>query len=150
MSRFFLRALGAVALLVLAAPAFAQSVDGCWATIDDDDGSVKSYVRIYSEGGAKVGDIVRLTNSGGRCSDCADRYNNRVLRNERIMSGFRADGNRYTGGSIIDPKSGRTYNALMNLVEGNSDRLYLRGYIGVRALGRSQTWRRAAASNCAS
>ncbi len=150
MSRFFLRAFGALALLLVAAPAFAQSVDGCWATIDDDDGSVKSYVKIYSEGGAKVGDIVKLTVNGGRCVDCADRYDGRVLRNERIMSGFRADGDRYEDGKIIDPKSGRTYNGIMNLVSGNSDRLYLRGYIGVRALGRSQTWRRAAASNCAS
>ncbi|WP_420454172.1 DUF2147 domain-containing protein [Rubrivirga sp.] len=150
MPRFLLRAFGALAVLLLAAPAFAQSVDGCWATIDDEDGTVKSYVKIYSENGTKVGDIVRLTVNGGRCVDCADRYNGRVLRNERIMSGFRADGNRYEDGRIIDPKSGRTYNGIMNLVDGNSDRLYLRGYVGIRALGRSQTWRRAAASNCAS
>lgn len=150
MPRFLLRAFGALAVFLLAAPAFAQSVDGCWATIDDEDNSVKSYVKVYSENGTKVGDIVRLTQGGGRCVDCADRYNGRVLRNERIMSGFRADGNRYEDGRIIDPKSGRTYNAVMNLVSGNSDRLYLRGYVGIRALGRSQTWRRAAASNCAS
>ncbi len=150
MPRFLLRTLGALALVLLAAPAFAQSVDGCWATIDDEDNSVKSYVKIYSENGTKVGDIVRLTQGGGRCVDCADRYNGRVLRNERIMSGFRADGDRYEDGRIIDPKSGRTYNGIMNLVDGNSDRLYLRGYVGIRALGRSQTWRRAAASNCAS
>lgn len=148
MPRFLLRALGAVALLVLAAPAFAQSVDGCWATVDDEDGTVKSYVRIYTEGNTKVGDIAKLTVNGGRCEDCADRYDGRILRNERIMSGFRADGGRYVDGSIIDPKSGRTYSAVMNLLQDNSDRLYLRGYVGVRAFGRSQTWRRAAASNC--
>ena len=148
MSRLLLRTLGAAALLVLAAPAFAQSVNGCWATVDDEDGTVKSYVKIYDEGSTKVGDIVRLTVNGGRCVDCADGFNGRVLRNERIMSGFRADGDRYEDGSILDPKSGRRYNAVMNLMEGNSDRLYLRGYLGIRALGRSQTWRRVAASNC--
>lgn len=148
MSRLFLRTFGVAALLALAAPSFAQSVNGCWATVDDEDGSVKSYVKIYDEDGTKVGDIVRLTANGGRCEDCADRYDGRVLRNERIMSGFRADGDRYEDGSIVDPKSGRTYNAVMNLMEDNSDRLYLRGYLGIRALGRSQTWRRAAASNC--
>ena len=148
MSRLLLRTLGAAALLVLAAPAFAQTVNGCWATVDDEDGTVKSYVKIYDEGNTKAGDIVRLTVNGGRCVDCAERYNGRVLRNERIMSGFRADGDRYSDGSIVDPKSGRTYNAVMNLMEDNSDRLYLRGYLGIRALGRSQTWRRVAASNC--
>lgn len=148
MSRLLLRTLGAAALLALAGPAFAQTVNGCWATVDDSDGTVKSYVKIYDEGGTKVGDIVRLTVNGGRCVDCADGFNGRVLRNERIMSGFRADGNRYEDGSILDPKSGRRYSAVMNLVEGNSDRLYLRGYVGIRALGRSQTWRRVPSSNC--
>ena len=149
MSRFLTRAFGALVLFAVAAPAFAQSSPvGCWATIDDEDGSVKSYVKIYANGNTLVGDIVRLTVANGRCVDCADRYDGRVLRNERIMSGFTRDGSRWEDGSIIDPKSGRTYSAVMNLVEGNSDRLYLRGYVGIRALGRSQTWRRAAASNC--
>ena len=148
MSRFLFRAFAALCFFAVAAPAFAQSPVGCWATIDDEDGTVKSYVKIYQEGNALVGDIVRLTVNNGRCQDCADRYNGRVLRNERIMSGFRRDGARYEGGSIVDPKSGRTYSAVMNLVDGNSDRLYLRGYIGVKALGRSQTWRRQGASSC--
>ena len=150
MSRLLARALGAAALLLIAAPAFAQTASpvGCWATVDDEDGSVKSYVKIYPEGNTLVGDIVKLTVNGGRCEDCADRYDGRILRNERIMAGFSRDGSRWEDGSIIDPKSGRTYSALMNLVGGNSDQLYLRGDVGIRALGRSQTWRRAAASNC--
>ena len=148
MSRFFSRALAALCFFAVAAPAFAQSPVGCWATVDDEDGSVKSYVKIYQSGNTLVGDIAKLTVNGGRCEDCASRYDGRVLRNERIMSGFTLDGGRYKNGSIIDPKSGRTYSAIMNLVDGNSDRLYLRGYIGIRALGRSQTWQRAAASNC--
>jgi uncharacterized protein (DUF2147 family) len=150
MSRLPLRALGALVLVLLAAPAFAQtSPVGCWQTIDDEDGSVKSYVRIYPEGSTLVGDIVRLTVPGGRCEDCADGYDGRVLRNERIMSGYTLDGDRYEDGRIIDPQSGRTYKSVMNLVEGsNGNRLYLRGYVGIRALGRSQTWRRAPASAC--
>jgi len=95
MTRFMTRALGAFALLAIAAPAFAQTPVGCWATVDDEDGSVKSYVKVYQEGNTLVGDIVRLTVNGGRCVDCAERYNGRVLRNERIMSGFRLDDGRY-------------------------------------------------------
>lgn len=148
MTRLSLFALGA--LFLAAAPSYAQSTPvGCWQTVDDEDGQVKSYVRIYSEGNALVGDIVRLTQNGGRCVDCANGYNNRVLRNERIMSGYTRDGDRYEDGSILDPKSGRTYKSVMNVVDGsNGNRLYLRGYVGIRALGRSQTWQRAATSNC--
>lgn len=149
MPRLLFRAFAALCFFAVAAPAaLAQSPVGCWATVDDDDGSVKSYVKIYQSGNTLVGDIAKLAVNGGRCEDCADRYDGRVLRNERIMSGFTRRGDRYRDGSIIDPKSGRTYSAVMNLVEGNSDRLYLRGYIGIKALGRSQTWQRAAASNC--
>lgn len=151
MSRLPIRALGALVLFLAAAPAFAQSATpvGCWQTIDDEDGTVKSYVKIYPEGNALVGDVVRLTESGGRCVDCAERYNNRVLRNERIMTGYTRSGNEYKNGRITDPKSGRTYRGVMQIVEGSGgNRLYLRGFVGVRALGRSQTWQRAAASNC--
>lgn len=150
MNRLSLFAFGALALLIAATPAFAQaSPVGCWQTIDDEDGTVKSYVKIYPEGDALVGDIARLTVAGGRCEDCADRYDGRILRNERIMTGYTRDGDEYTGGRIIDPKSGKTYKSVMNLIEGsNGNRLYLRGFVGIRALGRSQEWRRAAASNC--
>lgn len=152
MPRLSLLALGALALFFVASPASAQSNTspvGCWQTIDDEDGQVKSYVRIYPEGNALVGDIVRLTQNGGRCVDCAERYNNRVLRHERILGGYTRSGDRWEDGTITDPKSGRTYRSVMNLVEGsNGNRLYLRGFVGIRALGRSQTWQRAAASNC--
>ena len=150
MIRHSLSALAALAFLLAATPAFAQSTPaGCWQTIDDEDGTVKSYVKIYPEGNALVGDIVRLTVNGGRCVDCADGYNNRVLRNERIMTGYTRDGDEYKGGRIIDPKSGRTYRSVMHLVDGsNGNRLYLRGFVGIRALGRSQEWRRTAESNC--
>ncbi len=143
-------AFGALALFVAAAPAFAQSTPvGCWQTIDDEDGTVKSYVKIYPEGNQLVGDIVRLTANGGRCEECADRYDGRILRNERIMTDYTQDGDEYTGGRIVDPKSGRTYKSVMKIQEGsNGNRLYLRGFVGIRALGRSQEWRRAPASNC--
>ncbi|MEM1117534.1 MAG: DUF2147 domain-containing protein [Bacteroidota bacterium] len=148
MIRLSLLALG----LLVAAPAFAQSNNtpvGCWATVDDEDGEVKSYVRIYAEGNTLVGDIARLTQNGGRCVDCEGPYAGRILRNERILSGFTLDGDRYEGGRIINPAENKTYRAVMNIEDGsNGDRLYLRGFIGIRAFGRSQTWNRAAASNC--
>jgi len=49
-------------------------------------------------------------------------------------------GTSYEGGSILDPKNGKTYK-LKGELAGN--KLNLRGYIGVSALGRNQTWIRA-------
>jgi uncharacterized protein (DUF2147 family) len=45
---------------------------------------------------------------------------------------------RWTGGTIYDPTSGRTYGATLAL-EGE-DRAALRGYLGVPLLGRTTTW----------
>ncbi|HSJ98060.1 MAG TPA: DUF2147 domain-containing protein, partial [Myxococcota bacterium] len=44
----------------------------------------------------------------------------------------------WSGGEIYDPSSGRTYRAVLEL--DGPDRLRVRGYLGVRLLGRSTTW----------
>ena len=51
-----------------------------------------------------------------------------------------AGGKSYDGGTILDPKNGKSYK-LKGELAGN--KLNLRGYIGVSVLGRNQTWVRA-------
>ena len=45
----------------------------------------------------------------------------------------------FSGGKIIDPLSGNIYSTKAKL-SSNGKRLTMRGYVGVSALGRSQTW----------
>lgn len=47
-------------------------------------------------------------------------------------------------GRLYDPRSGKTYHGAMTL-EGNT--LHLRGYIGLKLFGRSETWTRASAGD---
>jgi len=42
-------------------------------------------------------------------------------------------------GRLYDPKSGKTYKGAMT---ADGDKLHLRGYVGIRAFGRSETWTR--------
>lgn len=49
-------------------------------------------------------------------------------------------GERWQGGSIYDPTSGRTYRCNASL--DGPDRLHVRGYIGITLLGRTTTWTR--------
>jgi len=49
--------------------------------------------------------------------------------------------NRYRGGTLYNPDNGKTYKCSVTLE--SSDELRLRGYIGLPALGRTETWRRA-------
>lgn len=65
----------------------------------------------------------------------------RPLDGMAIMSGFKyAGGGRWTGGTIYDPNSGKTYKCTLTLVD--RDTLKVRGYIGVSLFGRSDTWTR--------
>jgi uncharacterized protein (DUF2147 family) len=45
------------------------------------------------------------------------------------------------GGEILDPNNGKVYKVSLRPQAGGSE-LVVRGYIGLPALGRSQTWQR--------
>jgi uncharacterized protein (DUF2147 family) len=51
----------------------------------------------------------------------------------------------WSGGEIYDPSSGRTYQAALAM--DGPDRLLLRGYLGIRLLGRTAIWIRVGAEN---
>lgn len=58
-----------------------------------------------------------------------------------ILANFKKDGdNKYTGGSIYDPKNGKTYSCNISF-KGN--KLDIRGYIGISLFGRTTTWEKA-------
>jgi len=60
----------------------------------------------------------------------------------KIGSGFTlSDPDHASGGSLYDPKSGKTYHGQMSL---DGSKLNLRGYIGIPLFGRSETWTRTA------
>ena len=62
-----------------------------------------------------------------------------------IGTGFRLkDANHAENGRIYDPESGKTYKAELSS-DGNT--LNLRGYVGFKALGRSQSWKRTSAES---
>lgn len=48
-------------------------------------------------------------------------------------------------GEIYDPTSGRTYDAIVS--RDGADRLFVRGYLGLRILGRTTTWLRVGTEN---
>lgn len=65
----------------------------------------------------------------------------RPLCELRIGDGFTATDPRHAdGGFLYDPRSGHTYRGSMTAI---GDTLKLRGYIGIRLFGRTETWTRA-------
>lgn len=65
----------------------------------------------------------------------------RPLMGLQLIEGFTADGpNSWTGGTIYDPESGKTYTSTMELQDKNT--LVVRGYVLLPMFGQSQTWTR--------
>jgi uncharacterized protein (DUF2147 family) len=57
-----------------------------------------------------------------------------------IVSGLTKDGDEWSGGTIMDPNKGKTYDCYITME--SKDKLKVRGYMGVALLGRTQYWYR--------
>lgn len=139
--KYLLRGI-AIAAFFMGAGLYAQSPVGAWKTIDDETGQPKSYVNIWEQNGVVYGTITKLINPdkpNPLCDKCSGDYYNKPIEGMTIMWGLKQDGSEYTGGQILDPKTGKVYNCKIK-VEGNT--LIVRGFIGFSLIGRSQTWYR--------
>lgn len=138
--------LALLGLLVLPAdaqaqlPSAARSYLGQWTTFDDTDGEPKAIVELYEQGGKVHGRIVRYL-AGSVCGACEGQYANRSLVGAVIVRDMEWQGDEFAGGAIFDPADDmKRYRAYMRLEGAN--RLMVRGFLGVRALGRTQYWTR--------
>ena len=121
----------------------SNSVIGKWKTIDDETGKPKSIVEIYEHSGkiyGKVVDILDAEKKKNLCTNCPGEDKNKPVMGLVIIKGLSKEGNEYNGGKILDPVSGKTYKCFLAL-EG-SDKLKVRGYIGLSLFGRTQIWHR--------
>lgn len=143
------RTLGmAIVVLVLVAghAQAAGSPVGRWKTFDDETKQATSIVEIYGEGGAFNGRIVELLGEpdGGRaklCDRCTGAERNRPLVGLVVLRGLTRDGTTFSGGTITDPKTGKTYKCTIELLDGGA-RLKVRGFVGLSLAGRNQFWQR--------
>ncbi len=112
-------------------------------------------VRIFlAQNGKYSGKVVWLRNPlNDDGSVKRDPYNpNPVLRDrERVglviikYFEFNDKEKRWEGGSVYNPKNGRTYQGYIQFNDNNTDKVFLRGYIlGLSWLGRTEMWTRVA------
>lgn len=130
------------AALLFASSAYAQDITGQWRTIDDATGKPKAVVEIRESNGVYNGTIVQLMPGiENTCPGCKGDRANAPLVGMTVLTGLRQTDGKYSGGRIFDPKSGNTYRARAEL-SGDGNTLKVRGYMGISALGRTQTWQR--------
>ena len=101
-------------------PVNAQSpIIGTWKTIDDEGpnkGKDSSYIEIFEKNGVYFGKITRLLIDPPDkvCNKCTGDLKNKPLIGMIILKDMKKTGNvdkelgeEYTGGTILDPDSGR-------------------------------------------
>lgn len=117
-----------------------QSPVGVWKNLDDEDGKEKSHIEIYEKNGTLHAKVVKLLPAATitHCNSCKGDLKGKSLVGMDILWNMKAGNGEWSGGEILDPKNGKVYKC--KLENDGPDKLKVRGYIGVPALGRTQIW----------
>lgn len=122
--------------------AMGHSPEGRWITIDDKTGEKRAVVKLALSGSTLNGRIVKVypqKGDTGICSKCPGQFKDKPIKGIAFIWGLtkEKDHDVWSGGSILDPKTGKIYRAKVSF---NHSKLNVRGYIGISAIGRTQTW----------
>jgi uncharacterized protein (DUF2147 family) len=133
-----------------APPAGAEepSAAGLWQQIDPESGKSDGWFYIYDHGGTYEGAIVKMFLKPGDppnpvCAKCTGDQQGASWLGLTIIKGMDRKGLEYDNGTILDPRYGQEWKALMRLSPDGQD-LTVRGFLGVAFLGKDQYWKRLA------
>jgi uncharacterized protein (DUF2147 family) len=142
-----------VCMAVFCAIGFANPnarIEGTWTTIDDETKQHKSWVNIQkNSNGTYSGTVIKLLlNPDFRCEECDGNKKGRPVLGMTVLWDLKPSEDQHSqdsfplsfdDGKILDPKTGKIYKAKAT-VSQNGSQLKVRGFMGVPALGRTQTW----------
>jgi uncharacterized protein (DUF2147 family) len=136
-----------VFVLLFALFAMAAELEGFYKTIDDKTGGAKSIVRLYKCGDAMCGRIIALYDEKGvkieETLNAPSRVAEKVSGSPKmagldIIWNMKLSKDEYSGGKILDPKSGSVYSCVIWQDKNDAKKLNVRGKIG--PIGRTQIW----------
>jgi hypothetical protein len=144
-------ALAALLSLIAAAQAVgtqpaALTASGLWQATDEETGQPIGWFLIRDHDGVYDGIIAKMFLQPGQdpnvaCAQCRDDRHNKPWLGLEIIRGMKQEGLTYEDGSILDPRDGNVYSAMMTLAP-DGQTLVVRGYLGISLLGRNQYWTR--------
>ncbi|OHD65622.1 MAG: hypothetical protein A2176_13325 [Spirochaetes bacterium RBG_13_51_14] len=125
-----------VVILIIPAAARAElNILGVWKNVDESTGKAKSHIKIWEKDGIYYGKIEYLLESSQdlRCTSCVGLRRNRPMVGMVILWGMRKTPRRddgmdlYTGGQILDTRSGKSYRC--KIWQINDNKIMVREYI---------------------
>jgi uncharacterized protein (DUF2147 family) len=123
----------------------SDSPVGNWKTFDDKTGRAKSIVQIAEENGELTGKVLEVLESPAGphplCKPCEGERKDKPVEGMTILWGAKKNGASWEDGEILDPENGKIYRVMLTLL-GSGQKLAVRGYIGIPAIGRYQIWQR--------
>ena len=152
-SRLFLFALGAVFAMGNAVSAQTQratpepSAVGLWEHLDDSTGKPDGWFRIVEKNGTYEGILVKAfpkPEEEGKewlCTKCEGAEKNAPVVGLSLIKNMKRTGLKYQDGTIMDPRDGAVYKALMEL-SPDGQKLTVRGFLGIALFGKDQIWNR--------
>jgi len=121
------------------------SAVGLWQQVDEN-GKVSGWFIISEHGPTYEGTIVKMFMEPGQdtnphCDQCSGDQKGAPWLGLTIIKGMERKGLDYENGTILDPRHGSEWHALMKLSPDGQD-LTVRGFLGFALLGQSQYWKR--------
>lgn len=124
-----------------------DKIQGNWMTAEDA-AKVQIYKAVNGKfAGKYYGKVIWLKEPEENGKPKLDKNNPDVKKRSNPLMGivllrdfvYDADDKEWNGGTIYDPKNGKTYNCYISM-DGN--KLNVRGYIGISLIGRTAVWTR--------
>ncbi len=122
----------------------ASTPEGKWAILDEQTGKKRAVIEFVLKDDTLNGTIETIypqPGDTGICSKCPGKFKDKPIQGLQIVWGLKEKHpGEWAGGEILDAQTGKIYHVKMTL---KNNKLYLRGYVGVSILGRTQIWERA-------
>jgi uncharacterized protein (DUF2147 family) len=139
-----IKLLFAFLLIVSYLPGFAaDSPVGDWLITDNELGDKRAVIHFTEHNGILNGTIAKIyrrPDDTGVCSTCPGHFKDKPVVGLQIVWDLKEESpGTWSGGYVLDAKKGKIYRVKMTV---KGDKLYLRGYVGVSLLGRTEVWTR--------